>query len=210
MADLITLDEAKAYLRLKRTSDHDAELQAIIPAVSEDVRTYTGFDWDQQTYTELRNGNGQPSLAALKAGRPGPPISSVVSVKENGVALTVATSYSATADVIVDLVRGTFTRRPGSIPASPSGSWPVPGRWSEGVLNLELVYQTGYAVASIPADIKLPVKYACGVFLKHIDSKWIGLQSRSAGQGNVTLVEELPAFYRSMLERRRRVLVPAA
>lgn len=209
MSDLVTLDEVKKFLRIGKTSLHDDELNAIIPAVSEDVRSYTGFDWDQRSYTELRNGNGQPALTALKAGRPGPPITAVTSVKENGVLLTVATAYSTTADVIVDLVRGVFTRRPGS--TSPAtGFWPTPGRWSEGVLNLELAYQAGDVVASIPGDIKLPVKYACGVFLKHIDSKWIGIQSRSAGQGSTTIVDELPALYRSMLERRRRVLAPAA
>lgn len=210
MPDLVSLDEVKKFLRLGKTSEHDQELAAIIPAVSEDVRTFTGFDWDLQEFTERRNGTGQPSMTALKAGRPGPPIVSVTSVKENGVALTVATSYSTSADVIVDLVRGVFTRAPGTTPAGFSGVWSTPGRWTEGVLNLELVYQAGYAQASIPADIKLPVKYACGVFLKHIDSKWIGISSRSAGQGNVSLVDELPDMYRGMLERRRRVLAPAA
>lgn len=209
MSNLVSLDEVKKFLRIGKTSEHDDELNAIIPAVSEDVRSYTGFDWDQRTYTELRNGNGQPAMTALKAGRPGPPINSVTSVKENGVLLTVATGYSTIADVIVDLARGVFTRAPGS--SSPAtGFRATPGRWSEGVLNLELVYQAGDVVASIPADIKLPAKYACGVFLKHIDSKWIGIQSRSAGQGSVSIIDELPALYRSMLERRRRVLTPAA
>jgi len=207
--DLVSLDEVKKFLRLGKTSEHDQELTAIIPAVSEDIRSYTGFDWDERTYTELRNGNGQAALTALKAGRPGPPIASVTSVKENGVLLTVATGYSTTADVIVDLVRGVFTRRQGSTTPG-TGGWPTPGRWSEGVLNLELVYQAGDVIASIPADIKLPAKYVCGVFLKHVDSKWIGIQSRSAGQGNTTLVDELPAMYRSMLDGRRRVLAPAA
>ena len=210
MADLVTLDEVKKYLRIGKTSEHDAELPALIAAVSEDIRTYTGFDWDQRTQTELRNGNGQASLTALKAGRPGPPITSVTSVKENGVALTVATSYSTTADVIVDLARGIFTRRPGSTPPGISGNWPALGRWSEGVLNVELVYVAGDPVASIPADIKLPAKEAVAIFFVRTDRKWQGIASRQSGQGSASIIEELPELYRGMLERRRRVLTPAA
>ena len=211
MADLLTLDEAKKHLRLKKTSEYDDELKALISAVSEDIRTYTGFDWDARTYTELRNGNGQAALTALKAGRPGPPITSVTSVKENGVALVVATSYSTTADVVVDLTRAVFTRRPTLTPAAwAPTTWPVPGRWSEGVLNLELVYQAGDVTASIPADIKLPAREAVGIFFVRMDKKWQGISSRSAGQGSVSIVDALPPIYRGMLDRRRRVVQPAA
>jgi Phage gp6-like head-tail connector protein len=207
VTDLVSLQEVKKYLRIGKTSAHDDELNAIIPAVSEDIRSYTGFDWDARTYTELRNGNGQPSITALKAGPPGPPITAVTSVKEDGVALTVATGYSTAADVIVNLERGVFTRRPGS----SNLGWPVfPGRWSEGVLNLELVYLTGYAIDAIPGDIKLLAKYACAIYFKHLDAKWQGIQSRASGQGSVSIVEELPKMYRGILEGNRRVFVPEA
>jgi len=193
--DLLTLDEAKKYLRISKSSQHDAELPALIGAVSEDIRTFTGFDWLEQTLTELRNGNCQAGLTALKAGRPGPPITSVTSVKENGVALTVATAYSATADVVVDVTRGTFTRQGGI--------------WAEGVLNVELVYVAGTAVAAIPADIKLVAREAVGIFFKRMDTKWQGISSRSSGQGSVSIIDELPPLYRGLLERRRRVMAPA-
>lgn len=205
--DLITLDEAKKYLRIGKTSQHDAELPALISAVSLDVCRVTGFDWLQASITEPRNGNGQAALTALKAGRPGPPITSVTSVKENGVTLTVATSYSESADVIVDLQRGVFTRRPGN---PSSAVWPCKGYWTEGVLNVELQYVAGDAVGSIPADIKLPVKELVAILFKRMDAKWQGISSRAAGQGSVSLVDELPSFYRLMLERRRRVMTPAA
>jgi len=209
VADLVTRDEVKKYLRLGKTSEHDEELAAIIPAVSEDVRRYTGFDWDVRSYTERRDGQNIRALLALKGGLPGPPIVSVEGVTENGSALVVATEYSTSADVVVDLERGWFYRRGGTTPVGGDfGS--TAGLWSPGLLNVVLSYTTGYAVASIPADIKLPVKYACGVFLKHIDSKWIGISSRSAGQGNVSIVDELPDLYRGMLDRRRRVMAPAA
>jgi hypothetical protein len=195
MPDLLTLDEAKKYLRIGKTSEHDAELPVLISAVSEDIRTFTGFDWLQQTMTEPRNGNGQAALTALKAGRPGPPITSVTSVRENGVALTVATSYSASADVVVDLVRGVFTRQGGV--------------WCPGVLNVELVYEAGAAVGAIDADIKLVAREAVAIFFKRMDTKWQGISSRSSGQGSVSIIDELPPLYRGMLERRRRVVMPA-
>ena len=193
--DLLTLDETKKYLRIGKTSEHDAELPLLISAVSEDIRTFTGFDWLQQAVTEHRNGNDQAALTALKAGRPGPPITSVTSVKENGVALTVATSYSASADVIADLARGVFTRQGGV--------------WCPGVLNVELVYQAGAAVAAIDADIKLVAREAVAIFFKRMDTKWQGISSRSSGQGSVSIIDELPPLYRGMLERRRRVITPA-
>lgn len=211
MADLLTLDEAKKYLRLTKTSAHDAELPVLISAASEEIRTYTGFDWDQRDITEQRNGNGQAALTALKAGRPGPPITSVTSVKENGTTLVVATAYSTTADVVVDLVRGVFTRRPGTTPGGAStGLWGSPGRWTEGVLNIELVYQAGDVVASIPADIKLATREIVAILFKRMDAKWQGISSRSSGQGSVSIIDELPPLYRGLLERRRRILQPAA
>ena len=209
MADLVSLQEVKKYLRIAKTSEHDDELNAIIPAVSEDIRRFTGFDWDTRAYTERRDGQNVRGLLALRGGLPGPPIVSVEAVTENGTALVVATQYSTSADVVVDLERGWFYRQGGTTPVS-GGLASTPGLWCPGLLNVVLSYTTGYAVASIPADIKLPAKYAAGVFLKHVDAKWIGIQSRSAGQGSVSIIDELPALYLGMLERRRRVMVPAA
>lgn len=209
MTDLITRDEAKKYLRIGKTSEHDDELNAIIPAVSEDIRRYTGFDWDARSYVERRDGQNVRGLLALKGGLPGPPIVSVEGVTENGTALVVATQYSTSADVVVDLERGWFYRQGGTTPVS-GGLAATPGLWCPGLLNVVLSYTTGYAVAAVPADIKLVAKEACAIFFVRTDRKWQGIQSRSAGHGSVSIVDELPALYRGMIDRRRRVMQPAA
>src|SRR3989304_925514 len=95
MADLITLDEAKAYGKI-RGSESDELLAAIVPAVSASIRQWTGFDWDLRAYTEPRNGSGLGQMTALRAGPPGPPILAPPAppLTEDGLALPVAASDS--------------------------------------------------------------------------------------------------------------------
>lgn len=204
--DLITKAEVKAFGKITGSSE-DAILAAIIPAVSEAIRDWTAFDWDQRTYSEIRNGNGQPGMHAQKAGKPGPPMTGTPTVQENGTTLIVATGYSATADVIVDLDEGLFYRRPGTTSLQVTG---FPGRWAVGVQNLVFTYQSGYAQASIPGDIKLVAKYATVMIWKHSDRKTVGIGSRAQGQGSVSLLEDLPDFYKRILDANKRVMQPAA
>lgn len=206
-ADLIKLAEAKAFGKL-RGSEEDAILAAIIPAVSEGIRHWTGFDWDTRTYSEIRNGNGQVAMHAQQAGKPGPPITGTPTVQENGVNLVVALGYSTSADVIVDQDEGLFYRRPGTTSGMVLGG--RPGRWAEGVQNLVFGYSSGYAQDSIPGDIKLVAKYATIMIWKHSDKKTVGIGSRAQGQGSVSLLEDLPDFYKRILDARRRVIQPAA
>src|SRR3990172_9362455 len=102
MAGLITLDEAKTYGKI-RGSESDELLAAIVPAVSASIRQWTGFDWDLRAYTEPRSGGARGQMPARRAGPPAPPIlaAPAPTVTEDGLALTVATSYSTSADVIV-------------------------------------------------------------------------------------------------------------
>jgi len=197
MAELITLDEAKDYGKV-RGSESDDLLNAIIPAVSASIRQWTGFDWDLRAYTERRNGNGLGQTTALRAGPPGPPVlaAPAPTATEDGLALTVATSYSVTADVIVDLERGAFHRRV--------------GRWEPGIQNVVLGYSAGDAVASIPGDVKLVARYATIMLWRASDRKTVGIASRGGDKGNVGLLEDLPALYKRMLDARRRWNQPAA
>jgi len=205
--DLIKIDELKVFGKLD-SNEYDDQLTVLIAAISEQIRHWTLFDWDQNTYSEIRNGNGQLAMQALKAGRPGPPITGTPTVAEDGVNLVVAIGYSTTADVVADLDRGIFYRRPGT--TTTTGRSLLPGRWSPGVQNLVFGYQTGYTQDQIPGDIKLVAKYASLMVWKQSDKKQIGISSRGTDKGSVGFLEDLPDLYKQMLNARRRMIAAAA
>ena len=203
MAEIITLDEAKNYLGFSEDDRYDEILDLMVAAASQTFREITGDDFDQRAYVETRNGKGTRAIHARHrpiAASPAP------TATENGTALVVATGYSTTADVVVELERGVFHRRSGETVVSPPLSL-VPGVWSPGVQNIGLGYTGGYEAADMPADAKLFVKYAVAYFWKHTDKKEIGVAQRSIGQGSTTFLEELPKVYRDIADRHRRAII---
>src|SRR5262245_32622822 len=113
------------------------------------------------------------------------PVVSVTSVKENGVALTLATGYTTTADVVRVLSEGKLIRRPTQTVADPAG-FAATG-WSAGVQNIEVAWKPGYAV--VPYD----VEQACVelTWLMYRESRRQGKQSLSRGGMSLNFVRDL-------------------
>jgi hypothetical protein len=212
MADLISLEQFRLYAKI-RTSDSDELLEdIIIPAVSEAVREYTGFNWDLRTYDpELVNGNNRSGLYARQAGKPGPPIdvAQTMTATENGTALVVSTGYDVEADVIVDPERGLFIRRSGPTQRTTSVSSLASGdRWQPGAQNIALVYTSGYTTTTLPADLRIVCLYKAQMLWRHSDRKLVGISTRSGEKSNVGLLDDLPALYKTILDGRRRWIAP--
>lgn len=207
MADLITLDEAKEYLGFAEDDEHDDILLLFLKAGSDVFRSITGLNWDQRGYTETRSGKGTRSIRVRQRPIAATPLPTAT---ENGTTLTVAVGFSTTADVVVELgdedTPGAFHRRTGPTVVAPPVAL-VPGVWAPGVLNIVLGYTGGFAVADVPEDIKVFVKYATAFLWKHTDKKEIGVAQRSVGQGSTTFLEEMPKVYRDIAERRRAAML---
>ncbi len=204
--DLVTREEVKVYLGFPDQDTHDRTLDAFIKSVSNAARQRCSRNFDQRAYTDILCGRGVRAVFAKDkpiAAAPAP------QAFENGTALVIATDYSASADVGVNLEDGIFYRLPGSTSVAGRLIGP-PGVWSKGVNNVKLVYTAGFAAADMPEDLKLAVKYAVGFFWKHPDRKEIGVSSRSDGTRTVSLLEELPAAYLGIIDRYRLPVVQDA
>lgn len=206
MADtlLVSLADLKAYLFPEGAPDSspDAILTDILGSVSESLVTYTGVTFATPvTSTEYYDGKNKDSFRLNRSPVPASPLPVV---KENGVALVTAVGYSDTADVILknpgDPMGSWLVRRPGGT-AVPFGSR-IPGLWSPGVQNIEVTYPAGYA--TIPADIRLVVKFASAFLFAQPDRNRIGVSRRQGKDGSSTeFFEKLPEIYRDILQRYR-------
>ena len=116
------------------------------------------------------------------------PIISIISVTEDGTALTFGSDYTAynTKDVYVDMARGKL-RRNGSL-------------WSPGYANIVVTYRAGYATEQdVPSDLKMAAGALAILFYRASGS--IGIQSAQRGASSVGLIYELPDIYQQVILR---------
>jgi uncharacterized phiE125 gp8 family phage protein len=134
----VTLDEAKAHLRVDATAD-DALINALIVAAREYCENWTGRSLPRQTFKLTLD--TFPATISL----PRPPLVSVTHVKyidTNGTQQTLAsTEYRVDA-----------TSEPGRITPAYAKSWPsLRGQ----IADVEVQYVCGYAAGSVPERAKL-------------------------------------------------------
>lgn len=138
---------------------NDATLERILIAATEEIyrKIYPRILVEPATaYVENHDGARAAGRARDEIWAKHYPITSITSVKENGVALVTASGYTTSADVLLYAERGSLMRRPGStiIPISGfPGASGFPSGWSSGFQNIELTYKGGFPSGSLPADI---------------------------------------------------------
>ena len=205
--EIITLEEFKSFLGddAAARSDKDPTLTMFKTAAEDMIRGECGLpgipqNFDQRTYTgELHSGRrGQsylfPNQRAVAA-------SPLPTVKENGIDLTVAVGYSSTAHVTLDPSTGCLTRQPIS-QAYNSAPWDIyskKGLWAEGNHNIEIGYKGGYS--PIPNDLKILAQYCAAYVWKNSDRKELTVKRRTDQQGSTEFFENLPEFYKAILNR---------
>jgi hypothetical protein len=199
VAEIITIEEFRQYLRSEPDSDVDEALTEVLKAASEYFRGATNLNFDQRAYVETRNGPGRKTIMVAQPPVAASPLPTVV---ENGKALIVAAGYSETADVVVDLADGFFHRRAGSTLVPGTGDYPAV--WSRGAQNVVISYTGGYPAASMPADARLFVKWLAALYWQDAEDKRTGVARRGTANSSVDFLTEIPPMYQDIVERWRR------
>tara|TARA_R110002072_G_scaffold175998_1_gene331959 strand:+ start:157 stop:744 length:588 start_codon:yes stop_codon:yes gene_type:complete len=153
MADLITLQEYKTAEGITQPKD-DARLNALIPSVSQLVKTYCGnsfVDFYSSNKTETFTIDWSTHIVQLTES----PVNAIVSVQE-------AQSYGASLSTLTtgakEYVLNSSTDCVFRTTASGYKSWPV------GIETVKIVYTAGYS--AVPGDLKLAVLDLISYYLK--------------------------------------------
>ncbi len=153
MADLITLASYKEAEGLS-TPKEDLRINALIPSVSQLVKTYCGnsfVDFYSSNKTETFNIDWGTYIVQLTES----PVNTIVSVQERQ-------SYSS---AYVTLTTGAYEyaldTKTDSILRTNSGSYQ---NWAQGVDAVKIVYTAGYS--AVPDDLKLAVIDLVTYYLK--------------------------------------------
>tara|TARA_B100001996_G_scaffold136694_1_gene104001 strand:+ start:207 stop:794 length:588 start_codon:yes stop_codon:yes gene_type:complete len=153
MADLITLASYKEAEGLS-TPKEDLRINALIPSVSQLVKTYCGnsfVDFYSSNKTETFNIDWGTYIVQLTES----PVNAIVSVQERQ-------SYS---DSYVTLTTGAYEyaldTKTDSVFRTNSGSYQ---NWAQGVDAVKVVYTAGYS--AVPDDLKLAVIDLITYYLK--------------------------------------------
>ena len=153
MANLITLQEYKTAEGISAPKD-DGRLNALIPSVSQLVKTYCGnsfVDFYSSNKTEEFNIDWGTSVVQLTES----PVNAIVSVQERQ-------SYNSS---YVTLTTGAFEyaldTKTDSVLRTTSAGYK---NWATGVAAVKVVYTAGYS--AIPGDLKLAVLDLVTYYLK--------------------------------------------
>lgn len=154
LADLTDLASVKAWLGIATAvTTSDALLASLISRFSQATRTYCCQTFDLATYTERRDGTGNPRILLREQ-----PVVSASSVTASGVALP-ASDGSSTGYLVDGEGIGLVMIGGGTFP--------------KGVQNLVITYSAGYqrtGTDSLPGDLKNAV------------TEWVGFAYREMGR----------------------------
>jgi hypothetical protein len=194
-----TAAELRSWFNVQLDPLRDTELERCLVAAGTWVTAATGRDIEQANYVERLDGSQAKGrgceILYLNAGRhpityPGSG-ATLLTVTEDGTALTLAEGYSTTAGVLVvnaNLDAPCRLVRNGTA-------------WSDGAQNIAVAYQAGFASASVPAWIKQTV-YEVALHLFKSPA-WIGQAAQSAAGAAVTFQKDLSPFAQDSLRRLR-------
>jgi hypothetical protein len=164
---LVTLPEAKDFLK-KKDDDDLAVLEVLINSVGEFFRRKLGRTLISTVYTaELYDGNGWPDFWL-----PNFPVTLLTSVHEDGTLLTENTDFYAYLPS-------------GRMRKASSG-----GYWTTNPKGIKVTYTAGYALASVPPDLKVAFLVQLSTLWEKFLHKSWGETSRSVGNQSVNLSEE--------------------
>ena len=200
---LIDIGRLKRAALPEMDSNRDDVLELAIMSATHDILTMisprqiidpgSGLEW-----VELYDGDRCAGRVYEELYLRSFPAIEVVSVVENGVALTVGTGYSTSLDVLVEKDRGVLRRRGGM---SPLPAYSLAGAyWSPGRQNIAVTYRGGFDPADVPGDLQ-----SLCVFLatKHFqDPLKVDKETVSRPSGSTSYsIADLPAPYSGIVHR---------
>jgi uncharacterized phiE125 gp8 family phage protein len=178
--DLTTLANAKAWLGIANTNE-DTLLTRLVTAASQFIQTWLNRDLLSQSYSEIRDGHGGPTLVFRDY-----PVTAVSSVQVDGYSIPLAGSvleYGYWFSPTVVTLRGYLFNR--------------------GIANVVLSYQAGFS--STPPEIEQACLELVGV--KYRERDRIGHASKSlAGEVVAFIVKDMPDSVRSVLNNYKKVI----
>ncbi len=136
---LISLAEYKAMFNITSTT-YDNQINALIPAIADEIDTYINGHVISADYSEVYNGTGNNFLRLRNV-----PVSNITSIT---VDYNCPTAKTYTGDNLMVDTRNSFIYWKPSVPA-------LPCNFPYGKLNIQVIYTAGYDSASVPQRLKL-------------------------------------------------------
>ena len=194
MADLLTLANYKTYRGISGSSE-DSQISAIIPGVSQIVKTYCGrtfIDYYSTTKTEYFDA-AECFVVVSET-----PLVSVTSVKTSangGITQTTLTEDSTDIDGYTVFIQED------KIVTQDSGPFLYESEYYTPVKSLEVVYNGGYADAdSIPEDLKLALYDLVTYYLKEQHTLSKAIQATSIDNPGPVEGSGWPAHIKRILD----------
>jgi hypothetical protein len=192
---LVTAQEVEDYLQLQKP-EHDVVVELLINGVSQQFSTYASRSFITAVYTSLKlTSNGTPYLYL-----PNWPVTTLTSVIEDGVTLTLDT------DFYVDLDTGLLTKATyaNTLYSEMYGS--SENLWTNLTQKIVVTYTAGYVQATtLPADLKLAALKEVARQYRMFLLKEHGETSRST-DGSSSSYAEKPEWM-EVVSRYRRIRV---
>lgn len=200
---LTTVDRVLSWVKKDNTFDpsRQSELERCIASASRVLARITGRQLERVTRSFSLDGNDMSGCGdVLRLPRGDRPVihtttPNLVTVTEDGVALTVATGYSVSAGVIL---RGANADSPCELIRNGCA-------WSPGFQNILVGYKCGWALdvtddpQPVPEDV---IQLAnCMAWMMLVEPSWIGKQNVSAAGAAVSISSDLPAYEAEVLMR---------
>lgn len=189
--DLITLADAKAYLKVTSTAD-DGIIKSLISSVSAWAQGYLNRNLVNTSYVEYYSGDGSCSLLLRNS-----PIIAVTSINIDSLRVFGSSTLVASSNYLVKKSSGILE------------SFYLLGNWTPGSSNIKVSYSAGYVVGTtMPHDIRMAVRrivdhqYRIGYTHRKLDYK-----SESIESMNVSFKEDaIPKDAQSMLDPYRNLM----
>lgn len=184
---LVALADVKDYLKVTDTSQ-DTILTYFINEVSRFINTYCGRQLVQKSYTEYYDGDGTDELLLKHY-----PIITLTSVYDDSLRTWAAATQVPAADILTYKDEGRIR------------VWNNTGSFSKGKANIRVIYDAGYAAASVPYDLQLAAKrLIAGQWMRQQHKQHDILTTSVRDQTTTFQITDLPPIVKAVLSEYRR------
>lgn len=205
MASRIFIDAGYAAERLGGITPSDPLLESAMESACQTIERHLERKILEASYTAVHSGylalpdagytvdnSHRLYLADPDTGFALHPVSTITSLKEDGVTLTVvsvpttAQPYATSAGAVLFERSGILMR---ATIASSGYGW-MPKQWSSGYGNIRVSCTAGFAVANVPADLKEVARELTWLFYK--EGSRSGMESMSESGSAIQFIRTLP------------------
>lgn len=170
---LVSLTDAKTFMQISGSSE-DTIVGDLVNMASAAINKYCGRVLLSKAFEEYLDGDGSTQLILPKF-----PVTTLTSVNDDPLRVWGAGTAKSSSDMILDGDSGIIT-------LFNNG-----GEFTKGVRNIKVVYTAGYAVGSMPWDIRTACFLLVSQWYRTAYQKWQrGVASEQVGNRNITFVND--------------------